>query len=140
MSSCQMVEMHEMVLGKCFNGCHELGQYTFAKNFGLYIIVPQQFIVEVCHGVVYMIIGGKSLKKFHEKLTYFIMILVSFTTVVMALSHLGNVAFTYAGYIVVLEIQARIQSTPKKPSKIRNNISILPFADAVSDDAGMERQ
>ncbi|XVF85076.1 hypothetical protein PTKIN_Ptkin17bG0089300 [Pterospermum kingtungense] len=61
-----MVEMHEMVLGKGFDGYHELGQYTFAKNFGLYIMVPQQLIIEVCRRVVYMIIGGKSLKKFHD--------------------------------------------------------------------------
>ncbi|URE30185.1 Tryptophan/tyrosine permease family [Musa troglodytarum] len=38
-------------------------------------------------------------------------------TVFNFLSALGNVAFSYAGHNVVLEIQATIPSTPEKPSK-----------------------
>lgn len=95
-TSWQMVEMHEMVLGKHFDCYHELGQHAFGKKLGLYIVVPQQLIVEVGVNIVYMVTGGKSLKKFHEtvcgscthiKITYFIMI---FTLVHFVLPHLPN--------------------------------------------------
>ncbi|KAE8691602.1 Lysine histidine transporter 1 [Hibiscus syriacus] len=177
----QMVEMHEMVPGKRFDWYHELGQHAFGEKLGLYIVVPQQLIVEVGVDIVYMVTGGKSLEKIyhlvcdkpckHIKTTYFIMIFasvhfvlahlpnfnsisgVSLAAAVMSLTHstiawiasvhkgvqpdvqygykaptpsgtilnfftaLGNVAFAYAGHIVVLEIQATIPSTPEKPSK-----------------------
>ncbi|KAK0591638.1 hypothetical protein LWI29_005285 [Acer saccharum] len=140
----QMVEMHEMVPGRRFDRYHELGQYAFGEKLGLYIVVPQQLIVEVAAGIVFMVTGGKSLKKFHDtvcstckdiKLTYFIMIFasvhfvlshlpnfnsissVSLAAAAMSLSALGDVAFAYAGHNVVLEIQATIPSTPEKPSK-----------------------
>ncbi|XP_052197765.1 lysine histidine transporter 1-like [Diospyros lotus] len=93
----QMVEMHEMVPGRRFDRYHELGQYAFGEKLGLYIVVPQQLIVEVGVNIVYMVTGGKSLHKFHElvcnkpckdiKLTYFIMI---FASVHFVLSHLPN--------------------------------------------------
>ncbi|XP_024031312.1 lysine histidine transporter 1 [Morus notabilis] len=92
----QMVQMHEMVPGKRFDRYHELGQYAFGEKLGLYIVVPQQLVVEVGVNVVYMVNGGKSLKKFHDtvcpsykqiKLTYFIMI---FASVHFVLSHLPN--------------------------------------------------
>ncbi|OMO69062.1 Amino acid transporter, transmembrane [Corchorus olitorius] len=92
----QMVEMHEMVPGKRFDRYHELGQYAFGEKLGLYIVVPQQLIVEVGVCIVYMVTGGKSLKKFHDtvcstckpiKQTYFIMI---FASVHFVLSHLPN--------------------------------------------------
>ncbi|XP_012445477.1 lysine histidine transporter 1 [Gossypium raimondii] len=92
----QMVEMHEMVPGKRFDRYHELGQYAFGEKLGLYIVVPQQLIVEVSLCIVYMVTGGQSLKKFHDtvcsscksiKLTYFIMI---FATAEFVLSHLPN--------------------------------------------------
>ncbi|KAA3464151.1 lysine histidine transporter 1 isoform X2 [Gossypium australe] len=92
----QMVEMHEMVPGKRFDRYHELGQYAFGEKLGLYIVVPQQLIVEVGVCIVYMVTGGKSLEKFHDtvcstckqiKLTYFIMI---FASVHFVLSHLPN--------------------------------------------------
>ncbi|XP_031480833.1 lysine histidine transporter 1-like [Nymphaea colorata] len=79
----QMVEMHEMVPGKRFNRYHELGQQAFGKKLGLYIVVPQQLIVEVGINIVYMVTGGQSLQKVHEtvcgeckpiRLTYFILI------------------------------------------------------------------
>ncbi|KAL8494356.1 hypothetical protein ACS0TY_025245 [Phlomoides rotata] len=81
-----MVEMHEMVPGKRFDRYHELGQYAFGVKLGLWIVVPQQLIVETGVDIVYMIAGGKSLQKFHElvckgckkmKLTHFIMIFSS---------------------------------------------------------------
>ncbi|KAL7140633.1 hypothetical protein ABFS83_08G001900 [Erythranthe nasuta] len=92
----QMVEMHEMVPGKRFDRYHELGQHAFGEKLGLYIVVPQQLIVEVGVDIVYMVTGGKSLKKFHDlvckdcksiKLSFFIMI---FASVHFVLSHLPN--------------------------------------------------
>ncbi|RRT67577.1 hypothetical protein B296_00039145, partial [Ensete ventricosum] len=92
----QMVEMHEMVPGKRFDRYHELGQHAFGEKLGLWIVVPQQLIVEVGVNIVYMVTGGKSLKKFHDtvctdcksiKLTYFIMI---FGSVHFVLSQLPN--------------------------------------------------
>ncbi|KAL0431588.1 UNVERIFIED_CONTAM: Lysine histidine transporter 1 [Sesamum radiatum] len=78
--------MHEIVPGKRFDRYHELGQHAFGPKLGLWIVVPQQLIVEVGTNIVYMITGGQSLKKFHDlvcddckdiKLTYFIMIFAS---------------------------------------------------------------
>ncbi|KAL6551401.1 hypothetical protein OROMI_021889 [Orobanche minor] len=92
----QMVEMHEMVPGKRFDRYHELGQYAFGEKLGLYIVVPQQLVVEVSTCIVYMVTGGKSLQKFHHsvcpechsiKLTYFILL---FASVHFVLSHLPN--------------------------------------------------
>lgn len=92
----QMVQMHEMVPGKRFDRYHELGQQAFGEKLGLYIVVPQQLVVEVSVNIIYMVTGGKSLKKFHDtvcddckkiKLTYFIMI---FASVHFVLSHLPN--------------------------------------------------
>ncbi|WOL00919.1 hypothetical protein Cni_G09632 [Canna indica] len=92
----QMVEMHEMVPGKRFDRYHELGQHAFGEKLGLWIVVPQQLIVEVGTNIVYMVTGGKSLQKFHDtvcsdckkiKLTYFIMI---FASVHFVLSQLPN--------------------------------------------------
>ncbi|KAJ8768050.1 hypothetical protein K2173_020990 [Erythroxylum novogranatense] len=92
----QMVEMHEMVPGKRFDRYHELGQHAFGEKLGLYIVVPQQLICEVGVDIVYMVTGGKSLKKVHDlvchnckpiKKTYFIMI---FASVHFVLAHLPN--------------------------------------------------
>jgi len=60
------VEMHEMVPGKRFDRYHELGQEAFGEKLGLWIVVPQQLIVEVGVDIVYMVTGGKSLQKFYE--------------------------------------------------------------------------
>jgi amino acid permease len=94
----QMVEMHEMVPGKRFDRYHELGQHAFGDKLGLWIVVPQQLLVEVSLNIVYMVTGGNSLKKFHEiicegrnckdiRLTYFTMI---FASVQFVLSQLPN--------------------------------------------------
>lgn len=91
-----MVEMHEMVPGKRFDRYHELGQYAFGEKLGLYIVVPQQLVVEIGVNIVYMVTGGQSLKKFHDTVcpnckpirqTYFILI---FGCVHLVLSHLPN--------------------------------------------------
>ncbi|TVU43565.1 hypothetical protein EJB05_10044, partial [Eragrostis curvula] len=84
----QLVEMHESVPGKRFDRYHKLGQHAFGEKLGLWIVVPQQLIVEVGLNIVYMVTGGTSLRKFHDvicdgknckdiKLTYFIMIFAS---------------------------------------------------------------
>ncbi|KAM3400239.1 hypothetical protein ACQJBY_005239 [Aegilops geniculata] len=93
----QMVEMHEMVPGKRFDRYHELGQHAFGKKLGLWIIVPQQLVVDVGTDIVYMVTGGQSLKKFHDlvcngrckdiRLTFFIMI---FGSVHFLLSQMPN--------------------------------------------------
>ncbi|KAG8365947.1 hypothetical protein BUALT_Bualt17G0024900 [Buddleja alternifolia] len=92
----QMVEMHEMVPGKRFDRYHELGQHAFGEKLGLYIVVPQQVVVEVSTCIIYMVTGGKSLQKFHQsvcpdckniRLTYFILI---FASIHFVLSHLPN--------------------------------------------------
>ncbi|KAL6505483.1 Lysine histidine transporter 1 [Orobanche hederae] len=92
----QMVEMHEMVPGKRFDRYHELGQYAFGEKLGLYIVVPQQILVDVSTCIIYMVTGGKSLRKFYEtvcpsckdvKLTYFIL---AFASVHFGLSHLPS--------------------------------------------------
>lgn len=89
--------MHEMVPGKRFDRYHELGQHVFGKKLGLFIVVPQQLVVEVGLDIVYMVTGGKSLQKIHDlvcnnncteiKLTYYIMM---FASVHFVLSHLPN--------------------------------------------------
>lgn len=92
----QMVHMHEMIPYRRFDRYHELGQHAFGKKLGLWIVVPQQVIVEVGLCIVYMVTGGNSLKIFHDKVcancknmrtTYFIMI---FSSVHFVLSHLPN--------------------------------------------------
>ncbi|BAT86590.1 hypothetical protein VIGAN_04426100 [Vigna angularis var. angularis] len=62
----QMVEMHEMVPGKRFDRYHELGRHAFGDKLGLWIVIPQQIIVEVGTCIVYTITGAKSLKKVHD--------------------------------------------------------------------------
>jgi Transmembrane amino acid transporter protein len=78
-----MVEMHEMVPGRRFDRYHELGQYAFGERLGLWIVVPQQLIVEVGTNIVYMVTGGRSIMKIHDllchdckeiRLSFFIMI------------------------------------------------------------------
>ncbi|XP_020554352.1 lysine histidine transporter 1-like isoform X1 [Sesamum indicum] len=97
----QMVEMHEVVPGKRFDRYHELGQHAFGEKLGLWIVVPQQLIVEVGVDIVYMITGGQSLKKFHDlvcddckdiKLTYFIMIFASVHFVLSQLPSFNSIS------------------------------------------------
>ncbi|KAH0681106.1 hypothetical protein KY284_022191 [Solanum tuberosum] len=92
----QMVEMHEMVPGKRFDRYHELGQEAFGEKLGLWIVVPQQLTVEIGVNILYMVTGGKSLKKIYDtacptcrplRTTYFIMM---FGSVHFFLSHCPN--------------------------------------------------
>ncbi|PHT61243.1 Lysine histidine transporter 1 [Capsicum annuum] len=98
----QMVEMHEIVPGKRFDRYHELGQHAFGKKLGLWIIVPQQLVVEVGTDIVYMVTGGESLQQFYKlvcrkdckdiKKTYFIMIFASVHFVISHLPDLNSIA------------------------------------------------
>ncbi|CAA6668111.1 unnamed protein product [Spirodela intermedia] len=97
----QMVEMHEMVPGKRFDRYHELGQHAFGEKLGLWIVVPQQLVVEVGVCIVYMVTGGKSLKKFHDtvcpdcksiKTTYFIMIFASIHYILSQLPNFNSIS------------------------------------------------
>ena len=97
----QMVEMHEMVPGKRFDRYHELGQHVFGEKLGLWIVVPQQLVVEVSLNIIYMVTGGQSLQKFHAvvchdckhiKLTYFIMIFASAHFVLSQLPNFNSIS------------------------------------------------
>ncbi|KAK3027693.1 hypothetical protein RJ639_041403 [Escallonia herrerae] len=59
----QLVELHESVPGKRFDRYPELGQHAFGKILGYWMVMPQQLIVQVASDIVYMVTGGKSLKK-----------------------------------------------------------------------------
>ncbi|KAJ4961051.1 hypothetical protein NE237_020961 [Protea cynaroides] len=151
----QMVEMHEIVPGKRFDRYHELGQHAFGKKPGLWIIVPQQLIVEVGVDIVYMVTGGKSLKKFHDlvspnskeiKLTYFIMIfgschfvlaflpdfnsisVVSFAAAVMSLSY-STIAWTSS---IHKGVQSNVSYDYKEPTRSGN---VFTFFSALGDVA-----
>lgn len=94
--------MHEMVPGRRFDRYHELGQYAFGEKLGLWIVIPQQVIVEVGVDIVYMVTGGKSLKKFHDlvrpdkadsiKLSYFILIFGSCHFVLSQLPNFNSIS------------------------------------------------
>lgn len=90
----QMIQMHEPEPGKRLDRYYELGQYAFGEKLGVWIVVPQQLMVEVSINIIYMITGGNSLMKIHQilcdncepiKRTYFIMM---FASVQFVLSHL----------------------------------------------------
>lgn len=124
----QMVEMHEMVPGKRFDRYHELGQQAFGEKLGLYIVVPQQLIVEVGVCIVYMVTGGKSLHKVHEllckepckeiKLSYFIMI---FASVHFVLSHLPNFN-SIAGVSLAAAVMSLSYSTIAWSASVRKGV------------------
>ena len=101
----QMVEMHEMVPGKRFDRYHELGQHAFGDRLGLWIVVPQQLLVEISLSIIYMVAGGQSLHKFHDvlcddggkcgknmRLTYFIMIFASVHLVLSQLPDFNSIS------------------------------------------------
>ncbi|KAE8693965.1 Lysine histidine transporter 1 [Hibiscus syriacus] len=92
----QMVELHETVPGKRFDRYHELGQHAFGEKLGLWIVVPLQLSCEVGLGIIYMVTGGKSLKKIYDtcchdcidiRTTYFIMM---FAVIHFIISHLPS--------------------------------------------------
>ncbi|XP_038694838.1 lysine histidine transporter-like 5 [Tripterygium wilfordii] len=92
----QLVELHEVVPGKRFDRYPELGEHAFGPKLGYWMVMPQQTIVQVATDIVYMVTGGKSLKKFaylidssiiHVRQTYFILI---FAVLQLILSQVPN--------------------------------------------------
>jgi len=61
-----MIELHECVPGTRFDRYIDLGRHAFGPKLGPWIVLPQQLIVQVGCDIVYMVTGGKSLKKFME--------------------------------------------------------------------------
>ncbi|XP_045792698.1 lysine histidine transporter 1-like [Trifolium pratense] len=140
----QMVEMHEMVPGKRFDRYHELGQHAFGEKLGLYIVVPQQLIVEVGGGIVYMVTGGASLKKFHDtvcpsckkiKLSFFIMI---FASAQFVLSHLPSfnsisgvslvaavMSFCYSTIAWTASVHKGVQENVQYSKKAKNTTELV---------------
>ena len=97
----QMVEMHEIIPGKRLDRYHELGQAAFGERLGLWIVVPQQLIVEIGTCIVYMVTGGKSLQKFQQsvcptckpiKTSYFILIFGSVHFVLCLLPNFNSIS------------------------------------------------
>ena len=62
----QMIQLHECVPGTRFDWYIDLGRYAFGPKLGGWIVLPQQLIVQVGCDIVYMVTGGKCLKKFME--------------------------------------------------------------------------
>ncbi|KAM1170264.1 hypothetical protein ACFX2G_021161 [Malus domestica] len=62
----QMIQLHECVPGTRFDRYIDLGRHAFGPKFGPWIVLPQQMIVQVGCDIVYMVTGGKCLKKFVE--------------------------------------------------------------------------
>ncbi|CAI0552543.1 unnamed protein product [Linum tenue] len=62
----QMIQLHECVPGTRFDRYIDLGRHAFGEKLGPWIVLPQQLIVQVGCDIVYMVTGGKCLKKFME--------------------------------------------------------------------------
>ncbi|XP_054808389.1 lysine histidine transporter-like 6 [Prosopis cineraria] len=62
----QMIQLHECVQGTRFDRYIDLGRHAFGPKLGPWIVLPQQLIVQVGCDIVYMVTGGKCLKKFVE--------------------------------------------------------------------------
>ncbi|KAL8167219.1 LOW QUALITY PROTEIN: hypothetical protein V2J09_008718 [Rumex salicifolius] len=60
----QMIQLHECVPGVRFDRYIDLGKHAFGPKLGVWIVLPQQLIVGC--DIVYMVTGGKCLKKFME--------------------------------------------------------------------------
>lgn len=91
-----MVEMHEREDGTRFDRYYQLGQNAFGDKVGLYVVLPQQLIAQFGGNVVYMVTGGKCLRKFHDlvcphskkiRLTFWILI---FSSPNFVLSHIRD--------------------------------------------------
>ncbi|CAA0837666.1 Lysine histidine transporter 1 [Striga hermonthica] len=59
----QLIQLHESDTGQRFDRYTELGQHALGPNKGTWLVMPQQLVVQVGSNIVYMVTGGKSLKK-----------------------------------------------------------------------------
>ncbi|KAL6177590.1 hypothetical protein ACLB2K_049116 [Fragaria x ananassa] len=137
----QMVEMHESVPGKRFDRYHELGQHAFGEKLGLWIVVPQQLMVQFGVCIVYMITGGKSLQKIHDtvapgkpiKTTYFIMI---FAAVHFFISHLPSFN-SIAGISLAAAIMSLSYSTVAWGASLHKGVQpLVQYGPRASTTAG----
>ncbi|KAL1539274.1 Lysine histidine transporter 1 [Salvia divinorum] len=128
----QMVEMHEMVPGKRFDRYHELGQHAFGEKLGLYIVLPQQIVVEVSTCIIYMVTGGKSLQKFHNtvcpnchdiKLTYFIMMFASVQFVLSFLPNFNSISAVSLAAAVMSLVYSTIAWTTSLAKGVPHGVS-----------------
>ncbi|CAA3022785.1 lysine histidine transporter-like 6 [Olea europaea subsp. europaea] len=62
----EMIQLHEHEPGIRFDRYYDLGRHAFGPKLGPWLVLPQQLIVQVGCDVVYMVTGGKCLKKFME--------------------------------------------------------------------------
>ncbi|KAK1683589.1 hypothetical protein QYE76_044437 [Lolium multiflorum] len=61
-----LIEMHECVPGVRFDRYRDLGVHALGPRLGIWVVVPQQLIVQVGCDVVYMVTGGNCLQKFAQ--------------------------------------------------------------------------
>ena len=108
-----MVDMHEIISRKRFDRYHELGQQAFGEKHGLWIVVPQQLMIEIGADIVFMAAGKKSLKRFHDivctnckkvKQSYFIAI---FGSIHFVLAQLPNFDSKHAISLVAAVMSLR---------------------------------
>ncbi|GFQ00620.1 lysine histidine transporter-like 5 [Phtheirospermum japonicum] len=59
----QLIQLHESDTGQRFDRYTELGQHAFGPKLGIWVVMPQQLVVQIGSNIVYMVTGGKSLKK-----------------------------------------------------------------------------
>ncbi|CAE5958612.1 unnamed protein product [Arabidopsis arenosa] len=138
----QMVEMHEIVPGKRLDRYHELGQHAFGEKLGLWIVVPQQLIVEVGVDIVYMVTGGASLKKVHQLLcsdckeirtTFWIMIFASIHFVISHLPNFNSISIISLAAAVMSLTYSTIAWTASVHKGVHPDVDYTPRA---STDAG----
>ncbi|KAL2897959.1 Lysine histidine transporter 1 [Bienertia sinuspersici] len=130
----QMVEMHEAVPGKRFDRYHELGQHAFGDKLGLWLIVPQQVMVQAGCDIVYMVTGGSSLMKFYSidcpdckpiKLSYFIMMFASIQFILSILPNLTSITdVSFAAAVMSL----RYTTTPGHIFGFLSGLGTVAFA------------
>ncbi|KAG9130000.1 hypothetical protein Leryth_007112 [Lithospermum erythrorhizon] len=140
----QMVEMHEMVPGKRFDRYHELGQHAFGEKLGLWIVVPQQLTVDIASCIVYMVTGGKSIKKFHEivfrdhkpiKLTFFIMIFSCVQFMLSLLPNLNSVSLVSFGAAIMSITYSMIAFGSTMFKGVHEGVSYAPRSTKTQENA-----
>ncbi|KAF8040224.1 hypothetical protein BT93_B2456 [Corymbia citriodora subsp. variegata] len=129
----QMVQFHECVPGTRFDRYIDLGQHSFGQRLGLWIVLPQQLIVQVGCCIVYMVTGGKCLKKFMETIctdctrirqSYWICI---FGSVHFFLSQLPNIS-SIAGVSLAAAIMSLGTPTPRTVFRVFNALGQISSA------------
>eukprot|EP01018_Ginkgo_biloba_P036309 Gb_14022 [translate_table: standard] len=140
----QLSEMHEIVPGKRFDRYHELGQHALGEKLGLWVVVPLNLMVEVGVDIVYMVTGGKSLKKFHETVctsckrlrqSYWILI---FSSVHFLLSQLPNLNSVAGVSMAAAVMSLRSSHSPFYVLKFPPLLTtVLSSVSALADDASL---